>query len=148
MLKRMDSSQAKGASFSSTTGDDIRLFPSSLLSTWENSHFSDFYDVFVIYFPIPPPVTRCFILRDQTVPTLCTISLHRLSPFLSFALALPRLTFVFYASMRVLTVYFDLDLREISWNSLGAGGSFGKIPFCTQQLLSQRLRSGRNAAGM
>lgn len=89
-------------------------------------------------------------LASFSLLQLFTVSLQFLHfpAFSPLALTFPRLTFVFYASTGVLTVYFDLDLREISWNSLGAGSSLGKIPFCTQRLLSQQLRSGRNAAGM
>lgn len=82
----------------------------------------------------------------------CSYLMHRFasvsqSSFSPLALTFPRLTFVFYTSTGVLTVYFDLDLREISWNSLGADGSLGKIPFCTQRLLSRWSKPGRSAAG-
>lgn len=97
-----------------------------------------------------PCALRPFALVSRSPPLaiLCTVSLRfllRLLPSSPLALTFPRLAFVFYASTGVLTVYFDLDLREISRNSLGAGGSLGKIPFCTQRLLSQRSRTGRSA---
>lgn len=90
------------------------------------------------------------VLFSHPVAILCIVSLRflRLPPFSPLALTFPRLTFVFYTSTGVLTVYFDLDLREISRNSLGADGSLGKIPFCTQWLLSRWSRPGRSAAGM
>lgn len=98
-----------------------------------------------------PLLTHLYLhLSRFYIVVLLTVSLRllRFPPFLPLALTFPCLTFVFYASTGVLTVYFDLDLREISRNSLGAGSSLGKIPFCTQRLLSQQLRSGRSAAGM
>ena len=73
------------------------------------------------------------LLSTHPVAILCIVSLRffRLPSFSPLALTFPRLTFVFYTSTGVLTVYFDLDLREISRNSLRADGSLGKIPFCT-----------------
>lgn len=109
--------------------------------------------------PVSPPTTLilhrspthfvCSVLFPHPVAILCIVSLRFLSlpSFSPLALTFPRLTFVFYTSTGVLTVYFDLDLREISWNSLGADGSLGKIPFCTQRLLSRWSKPGRSTAG-
>lgn len=91
-----------------------------------------------------------FVLSSHPIAILCIVSLRflRLPSFSPLALTFHHLTFVFYTSTGVLTVYFDLDLREISRNSLGADGSLGKIPFCTQRLLSRWSTPGRSAAGM
>lgn len=146
------SPETKGANFS-LTGDTrpfltfIYLHPKNfsllhLVAEISPSRSCSYFTSFLYSYSSP--------LASFSLLQLFTVSLQFLHfpAFSPLALTFPRLTFVFYASTGVLTVYFDLDLREISWNSLGAGSSLGKIPFCTQRLLSQQLRSGRNAAGM
>lgn len=132
--------------------------PSSLLSTF----ILRISPCRVSLLEFPPPLYPLFyivllLIRSlrpfplTPAAILCIVSLRflHLPSFSPLALTFPRLTFVFYTSTGVLTVYFDLDLREISRNSLGADGSLGKIPFCIQRLLSRWSGPpGRSAAGM
>lgn len=143
----------KGASFSLT--EDTRLFLSFIHLHPEN------FSLPRLVTGMSPPLSSPYftslsyssirsVLSSHPVAILCIVSLRflHLPLFSPLALTFPRLTFVFYTSTGVLTVYFDLDLREISRNSLGADSSLGKIPFCTQRLLSRWSRPGRSAAGM
>lgn len=132
--------------------------PSSLLSTFILRISPR--RVSLLEFLPPPAVSPYFtslsysfvrsVLFSHPIAILCIVPLRflRLPSSSPLALTFPRLTFVFYTSTGVLTVYFDLDLREISRNSLGADGSLGKIPFCTQRLLSRWSKPGRSTAGM
>lgn len=147
---------AKGANFS-LTGDTqpfltfIYLHPENFSLLRLVAEISLLRSSLFLFYIHPLLLVRSLVSPFISLAAiLCTVSLRflHLPPFSPIALTFPRLTFVFYASTGVLTVYFDLDLREISRNSLGAGASLGKIPFCTQRLLSRRLRSERSAAGM
>lgn len=123
--ERHAQSASQRGKFQFETGDTHS--PSSLLSisTVRVSPYcfscrQDFFSVLLFLFYIHPLLyVRSFALVSPSVPLaaiLCTVSLRflRLPPFSALALTFPRLTFVFYASTGVLTVYFDLDLREIS----------------------------------
>lgn len=90
----------------------------------------------ILHRPTIPAHLHLHLSRFYCCLIHCFASAPSFSSFLALSAYLPSSTFVFYVSTGVLTVYFDLDLREISRNSLGAGSSLGKIPFCTQRLLS------------
>lgn len=76
--------------------------------------------------PFCSPFSR-LMHRFASVPPSCSfLSLSALIPSLALHLCSTLLQAKGRGGGRVLTVYFDLDLREISRNSLGAGGSLGK----------------------
>lgn len=126
----------KGASFSLT--GDTRPFLTFIHLHPENFSLRvsllEFLPRFSLYFTSLSCSFVRSVLFSHPLAILCIVSLRflRLPWFSPLAFTFPRLTFVFYTSTGVLTVYFDLDLREISRNSLGADSSLGKIPFCTQ----------------